>query len=470
MILTSAYSILMNNAHRGVSFGSDLNLTSPHVLGFLVIWCASILTALYDAINPNAARLHEWTHQGRIGATLFCLLLIAPLGLFSWGMFTSILFKHGFDRTPGFENSSHSSTYFSKYIYLGSTDAAMQELPEPPKGDRYLTGQFLFDNEPVEGIRLSLILNNEYKAKGLKTDSNGRFKIMVEPKSWYVNLIIVEGWDDAPSGAENFVVIKPNETKYVPGERYMDSIFYQNENGFFVEVTEELGEPHLTVTIKEDIPIIWPLSGEDAELASIEDDIISWNQVNNASRYLLEISRLERNGTSTGIYPVITKEISGSTSVPLSGLTHAKHGAGKTEYKVDLFAFDDTGNLISKSAEYGYDALFNLPDGVVLVENTELEVGISTSTYSQQEVDTMAKNGGRFEAADLLIQDSLYSEAEAVLDKVAGEAKPGQLLALRGYLQAAQGNCELANSFFINAIDEAGTHCVLERYRAKCPY
>ena len=100
--------------------------------------------------------------------------------------------------------------HFNEYIYLsrGSGDLT-RPLPEPPSGNAILFGKILQDGSPVEGIKLDVVLNDQYKVESLVSDDEGEFSFSVAAGIWKINAIFVHEWKNKPDG--EFVVVTGRE-------------------------------------------------------------------------------------------------------------------------------------------------------------------------------------------------------------------------------------------------------------------
>lgn len=326
----------------------------------------------------------------------------------------------------------------------------------------------LFEGEPASGIQLSIILNGEYCVDNLVFGSKRGIPHTGRGDDWRVMRIETEHWKDASEGIERFIVLKPNDPRLVENEYYSHHISYGNAPGLEVNATSgPVGAP-FDLNIMRDIAVRWPTQSEDDEEAvdaKFDNDVLSWNAVPGADRYLIEISRVERRATSTSFFPVVMKTVVDVTVLPLSELKSAAANHGENEFKLESYAFDDEGKLLTQTAEFRQEAVFMLPDGVVLAEDILDRGGDIGSNFSQEDFNALSVNDDRLDAVDRLIQDGLPDMASALLDKIEGSTEPGKLLSLQGYLAASLSDCKTANMLFNQARVEADRDCVLDRYR-----
>jgi predicted negative regulator of RcsB-dependent stress response len=77
-------------------------------------------------------------------------------------------------------------------------------------------------------------------------------------------------------------------------------------------------------------------------------------------------------------------------------------------------------------------------------------------------------NDRRLEAAEVLLKEDLFDEAEKVLATVNGDVDSNRQSAISGYLLAKRGRCEEANQLFAKVECETGDTCVPDSYRAAC--
>jgi hypothetical protein len=67
----------------------------------------------------------------------------------------------------------------------------------------------------------------------------------------------------------------------------------------------------------------------------------------------------------------------------------------------------------------------------------------------------------------LLIEKEMYIEADKLLNGTDVSILPGRTAMLKGYLNAVQGRCDAANTFFEKALNYGET-CIPTKYQNDC--
>ena len=399
---------------------------------------------------------------------LFLVFLAAALGA------SSSLFKSRF-YTPKFVLPSDSGVFnssshnFFEYLHLGDFPFDADSLPAPPTGAGIFKGKISYHNKPAKGVILSVVLDSKYNATGLVTDADGVFTLNLPPGSHFLNYLQTERWEEKPETG-SFTLYYGGEEKLV-GAKY-DRYGFIDRPSYSVDITTDPKEIHLAVTINDDITLTWPPTGDDQVKASIEDTI-HWEQYPGAVKYFVEIQHVEREGSSSTFHPILSKVLSGETTILLSSLKHIKvPGKEAMEYAVSIIAFDEEGSPIAESPESYRGGTFLLSDGNRLVEegmDTLFDLtSIEDADDLEDKLEAISLNERRAEAVEVLIEENMLEEAEILLSRIEDGYAPGTKEALMGYMLTLQGECAKANEMFDKALTLNPAVCIPDSYRSGC--
>jgi hypothetical protein len=241
---------------------------------------------------------------------------------------------------------------------------------------------------------------------------------------------------------------------------------YNNKKGLKVNVTVSSENILLTLEIKPNINVVWPVKDKKITKAATEKDIISWEDVDDAGKYLVEISSIDRNGATKSWSTIVTYTTTES-SLPLSSIKTVPSEGQKQEYGVEITAFTDDDRYITESDFSILDRTFTVNDGRMLAEANIAEY-LSTS-YSDIDYQAARKEKEKSKAIKVLIREGMLNEANQLLVSLNSEIiDPGEGLALRGYLEATKGRCSSANELFNEAKNAGGKSCVPASYYVNC--
>jgi hypothetical protein len=463
------WEVTRGDADGGVSLGGQfVSHTDWLLAGLGVIWLCSVLVTAIDALRGREDLRAPWTLSGGIGAlgiSLISVVLFLYYGWYAWGVYLSESGGWADERVSIVRQGSND--YFSEWIYFAYGIDDRGKFPAPPAGDGYLTGRFLYHDAPAEGVRFTMVLNGEYETAPLTTDAEGRFQVRVPPGEWYVTLIKTERWRHKPKGTDDFLVLTGEEPRLSAGS-YSRHAFRRDNKGKAVMATAEPASASLTLVIRDHVRVTWPASDDGPLVADAETSVIEWDSYRDATEYLVKLSRVERREMGASYHPVASRQVSGTTSLPLSTFKTAPGDQAAQEYQVEVYAFDADGRLLSESRSFGTEASFELGAGLEIVDESSLDFAGDVESLSLEKVRAMRKNQDRIDAAALLIDEGLLDSADTLLQRVQGDSAPGRFEAVQGYLAAQRGDCALANEWFDKALGSAGQSCVPERYRHGC--
>jgi hypothetical protein len=425
-------------------------------LGIAALWFISLVITVADARRPERLPAYPWTVSGRVGAialsVLTSFLLATQAGVLLVQQHETRVAQSDAD-TP-----VHWPTRFSDHLMLGRFGG--NDLPPPPPGDGYLRGRYTFDGRPAIGVKVSLVLNGAYQTPEVATDPDGIFEVRVPPGTWHVTRVETRDWPGKPEAGE--FLVGSNADQKLTSEGFDEYGFFQSE-GFAMTAGDATAPPLLELTLRPRVALRWPDATETR--AALEQAAITWDPYPGATTYLVKITELEREGTTTSFHEVTRQVVSGTASLALAGLAKAP-AEDAAEYHATVYAFAADGALLSRSGEPHETGTFTLGDDVQLVRDRERRVAsahASPADYAQ-----IRLNNERIEAIETLLKADLVDEAERLLGRIEGAADPGRKAAITGYVLARRGRCAEAEQAFTQALGEGGADCVPSRYRAEC--
>lgn len=159
--------------------------------------------------------------------------------------------------------------------------------------------------------------------------------------------------------------------------------------------------------------------------------------------------------------PIAYKKVSGRHTLLFSELAHSHDPGAKEEYAVSVEAYDENGEFLSESRHF--DGTFSLTDGNVLVESQR---DISSGT-DQATIDSLYQGSRTLQAAEALIKEKMFDQAEKLLSKIKNDDLQGKKELMTGYLYATKGDCMKAQIAFDNA-QKKGETCIPEEYKGNC--
>lgn len=443
------------------------------LLIILTVWLLSIVITVTDSKNSVAPNMYNWSKSGIIVAILSSLLSSLLIISTLFASYTVLINK---PFAPSMESSTfeYESTEFVSHnfyanIYYGGVPRNSGKLPSPPNGNSTLKGQFLFQGQPARNITLSIVLNSKYKAKNIKTDSNGEFSLQLPAGLWVINSIQTKSWADKPTKGE-YSIYDGNEPKF-SGSSYSKYANF-NRNGLTIDIEADPDTIQLNYIITKDIKLKWPSSTQKNNHATI-NNTIQWEPHSGAKNYVLSIQRIKRQGSTTYFEPVATRVIENSTRLDLSSLKHQKTKKKKNyEYGIEIFAFDNDGTLLSQFTKTYQGGTFILSDKNILVEENMQEFLSPADNESPEEFEKKIKavniTNSRLKAVRTLIDAKMLPEANKLLSIIDSEYAKGKKEMLTGYISALQGNCPKSNQLLERAKAINPNVCIPDKYKALC--
>lgn len=442
-----------------------------YLSGISILWAISLMITIVDSKRASQVDGFKWTQTGVVAAcltTLFSFVLIVYTSVAS----VSALQVQDLNTVSKVkeETNSHYAHHFYEYLHLGGTPSGARDLPEPPDGQGMLRGRMMYQNQPVEGVMMNIVLNSKYMAKNIITDSDGLFSVNLPFGDWKINSIQTESWSNKPDNGE-FTMYYGGEDK-LRGNRFDRHNMFQ-QDGLKAAVDENSEKIHLTVTIKKNIDLVWPddsVLGVDASIGNS----IRWEPYPLAKKYLVEIRSLKREGTTTYFNQITSKVIDGDTVLPLSSLKYMKTSAKEEqEYSVEIYAFAGDGTLLGESSDTFRGGTFKLTDGHILVEDKLQNFFDAASNEDpetfQKKMEVISLDRRRADAVVVLVDDNMIPEAGRLVELINSEYAKGRKEVLSGYILALEGKCNESKRMFDKALLINPEVCIPDDYRAICP-
>ena len=351
-------------------------------------------------------------------------------------------------------------SHFYENIFWGGSFKPTKELKPLPKGDAKVKIQFSYDKKPAAGIGFFLALNGKYRTDKLKTDTDGVAEVTLPFGQWNLNRLECQHWSGGPQG--KFILISGDEPKL--GTRSFNELFFFFGNeGKNLYLSKESKPVHLLpVEIRKRIKIMWPVPDERKQSATVSGSAIKWVPYPKAASYIVQINNVTREKPRTTTFsPLIHKQVVGESSLPISQLPSVESDLPPKEYSIEIRAYGQDGSFLSES-ERSFST-FSLKDNHVLVKFD----GSEGQTFDQADVEDRFYAGKSLDAVVLLINKSMFAEAERLIEQGDTSILPARTALLKGYLNASQGNCEKANKYFEESL-LLGQKCIPERYRMSC--
>lgn len=347
--------------------------------------------------------------------------------------------------------------HFNHYIYFDyEVGDISKDMPEPESGKAQIYGEVIYEQKPVEGLKLDVVLNSEFKKEGLTTDAKGRFYLDVAEGDWTINALLTNSWKNKPEG--DYIVL----TEYEPS--LTDSNYNRHNNRVSPKVTVMDGDVSAAVkiTIVKPIEVVTPK--DEGEYDSSDDGLVSWGSVEGAETYVLNMQEVERRKNGSTSSQILERRVQ-SNEISFSDIGVASLSDEQPQvYAIEILAFDAEGTLINRSPDFSRREF--IASGFKFVaDEAKLDLGDS---FSHDNIEDYYANQKRIKAAEVLISEKMFAPAETIISKITEHAPKGKKAALTGYLLAKKGLCEDAETYFEKALSIAGKQCLPDAYRAKC--
>ncbi len=464
-------AIIVYQLWQSIYLSNPSGIWQPEATSILIaiatVWLLSVVVTLFDALRVCADKLTPWSITGGVGATISTLLGVLILIYSVWLGYFEFSNSSSNSNEYSYSSRKFSDPFFYEYINFGGADydKAMIELPE---GDGILAGRFTYYDQPAEGVKLTLTLNNTYESKQLVTDENGMFKLNLPEGEWYVNIIKTESWREKPSNVDDFVVVTGEEPALIEGNSYSSYSFNRSQKGKLILVTDQLKSNELVMTIKDELKIMWPLNKDSTDVVDIDNGVIDWESAKGATQYIVQLSEVELRASGSTSRPVSYRHVVGKTSLALNEYRTIQSSDEAKTYSVSIYAFDGENRYLNQSKRFHSQGLFELDNHLMILNDYQNSSFSNMQEYSDNDIEQVMDNTKRIKAIDVLIEEGLLNEAEALITKVNGKYEEGKLEAVKGYLAAERGDCVSANKLFNLALKVGDNSCVPKRYRESC--
>jgi len=466
-----SYTLWMTNVIESGNFNEN-SLEGFPMPGFyltgLGIWLGSVITTVTDGIRRRPDLQQKWSASGVIGAVSLSLTAACLVGYYAWISGTMVMSLS--DNDPGttpFQSSwKQANNHFSQYIYfdwVGDSEKVREPLPT---GSGAIVGRFLYDGEPAQGVKLSVLFAGGYETKTLTTDEMGKFEIPVKPGSWTIKLVKVSAWADKPS--DKSLIVTTGFEPSVGEGKYSRSDLTTRGKGLEVHVPEGEATPAMEFEIREHMALRWPDSTKGEVSTQVDTGVVKWAKYPRASQYQVKISEVERRDDGATYTPIIARNVVDDTQFPLAHLTSVSDEEKEREYSVEVYAFDENGAYLSESDRGFRNSDIKLTDNKRLVPDTLTSILPTASLADEKELQKAFANRKRLAAIKVLIEDGLLDAGEDMINSIDGPTEPGELEALTGYLFAKKNQCEEARQWFDRALASGGRSCVPSSYKVAC--
>lgn len=468
--------MLFWNKGVGNVFPDNSYLTWMGYSLLVAIGVVLLVTTITSFVKANNFSSHPPIGKiGILGGTLAALLSMAAL-LWTGSMGVSYisfdkLSKHNVssESAPGQKRTSRfsRSSFFYKTVHYGGKWVDSSQLDNLPKGEFYISGRISYNDTPAKDVRLIAVFNNRYRSKEITTNSNGVFSIPVPKGEWILNRIKLEEWPNQPDDIS--LSVFGGQDKPLTEERY-DSGPSFRANGLLLQATAtpKLME-ELKIVIRPNIQLLWPKSL--GQTANLQQDKISWQGIPEATKYQLQLHRMERDGSSTSYFPTAWINTD-RTEIPLNNFsTISDDPDNKTEYLVRVYAFDHNEKLLTSSGKFVSNKTLILK-GSMITDSSDIQAieKISGLTRDEQlkEMELRRKDRQRLRAADTLTEEGLIDAAKIVAARVKAKSLETEKLRTMGLILAAEGNCKEAKAKLQAANKKRDEDCFPKLYRDRC--
>ena len=432
--------------------------------GVGLLWVVSLILTYLDARKATPGEAYRWTLSGLIGAVM---LTILATGVFVYALLVGIALsplmgKQGsMDKPTGFARETTVQPFYSS-VYFGGGGSGMGKQSPPPKGKGYLQGRIIYAGKSASEVTLTLSLNGKYRTDHLVTDKNGHFTVRMAPGTWHLNNIQATGWKDKPEDGK-YLLVSGHEPKLRNGHYKKFAMI--TDKGLPVIVSTNPPTIPITFIIRPQVKILWPPAEKNKVVAQVTRDSIAWAPYPEATQYFLSVTKLRKEGRSTFFEPVLGRRLT-TTSLPLTSIGTIPDKDKKNEYRAAVIAFDAEGKFLSDAHWFGGSKTFVLEGKQLVTEDLRR---YTPDSKSIKQLKAAARNKRRADTVIVLIKEGMYPAAQQLLGRTKKEGlRPGHRQALAGYLEAAQGRCDVAQRLFDKAKQEGGSSCVPRSYYGKC--
>lgn len=217
------------------------------------------------------------------------------------------------------------------YYNPGNDELWKDSYKEIPEGNGLIKGQVFIDDKPAIGLEISFILASGQKTQKSTVDKNGFYEIHIPKGKYYLNGLLIHNKGDLVNdkflinrialeeGLSMILNDSKNqniqneyselEKKY--GAKKAAEELLKNRmpsSSFKDRFPFEVGDKPLDFPVfhyRDPIKILSPVENSTINLADLK---FIWAPIENAAYYKLHISRIDKKGTTTSYYPVISHD------------------------------------------------------------------------------------------------------------------------------------------------------------------
>ena len=360
---------------------------------------------------------------------------------------------------------SGSSSHFWEnlsYSFGWTPDENLSPLPE---GDATLSGRIDYQGKPAAGVTLTGVFNDQYLSKEITTDDEGRFTFELPAGDWRLNRIHTTAWSNKPRGRRSFTLVGSPHQRLTE-KAYHDLPEYGAKGLALTASTTPQTDPALEITIRDNLSLDWP--DREALPASLSDDTLRWQPVEQAATYQVQLQRITREGSTTS-YRTVYWNNTEATALPLAQIrTTSDTDDSLNEYGVLVHAFDDSGRLLTSSPEH-------FPARSLVLEGRQIpsmqqfpSLASDASAITEAEIEQMQRERKLIDAAMLLAEEAMPAAARQLAGKIDSKHNEERQDTLEGLILTAEGKCEEARRHFETINKKWQRDCLPDFYEQRC--
>jgi hypothetical protein len=357
-----------------------------------------------------------------------------------------------------------SGTHFWHNVRYSFRWTPEENLSPLPKGDAYISGHIDYNGAPAVGVTLTGIFNDRYLSEEVTTDDEGRFTFELAGGEWRLNRIHTTAWSDKPD-SNDFSLIGSAHPKLTE-KLYNESPDYESHGLVLSTHSEPQPEPALQITIRDNLSLDWP--DREAVSATLTDDVIRWQPVENAVSYQVQLQEITREGSTTSYYPVYWNN-TGNSKLPLKQIQTTSDAVGsRNEYNVLVHAFDASGQLITSSPEHFPLLSLVIEDRQIPSMQQFPSLMSGSASITEEDVEQMQKERKLIDAATVLAEEEMPAAARKLMGKINSNHMEKRQDTLEGLILTAEGNCEEARLHFEAINQKWKRDCLPDFYKQRC--
>jgi hypothetical protein len=369
--------------------------------------------------------------------------------------------KSDSDWVSAFRSSSTHFWHNVRYSFRWTPEDSLSPLP---KGDAYISGRIDYNGEPAVGVTLKGIFNDRYLSEEVTTDDEGRFTFKLDAGDWHLNRINTTAWSNKP-GRHKFTIIGSAHPKLT--EKFYDESPDYGSKGLALSTrSEPQPDPALQITIRDNLSLDWP--DREAVSATLADDVIRWQPIENAVSYQVQLQEITREGSTTSYHPVYWNN-TGSIKLPLKQIQTTSDTVGsRNEYSVVVHAFDASGQLLTSSPEHFPLLSLVLEDRQIPSMQQFPSLISGTASITEEDVEQMQQERKLIDAAMVLAEEEMPAAARKLMGKIDSKHMEKRQDTLEGLVLTAEGKCETARLHFEAINQKWERDCLPDFYEQRC--